>query len=435
MVTKTISGSPLKRVLNRSLTWKETFGKAAPESVAIDKQYADALKAFESISDFPKEWADEQKLFDALSETMRGLEADLVKADAAVRDAHAKRIDTAKSDAEKLAKDVALKHTQNREVATKALTSTCVELRGLRERLVMGLPELKPDLDYGKQLTPAMQELAEIVSRYKRMADRFAKIEEYMGKVFQYPPESIEKLLVKADAAVKKFDTSVRGAPLLCEKLLARAEKVPAPPAKKTFSRLYGGDAAEMEKARVAFQQCIDDLNGDEQAIIKGLDEGIALFSGSEFKALNHWMHMIARYDARREIVEKEASRKSPAKSSSAKPDVTEPKDAPVPALPARPTDATAGRTIKILNPHLAPVSVLNDAEQGKVTTFLALHDQVVPARVRDLMNEHFGSFEHVNHSTVRLSKRRRLEFDIDMTAPTEVRITLVNIGDPTYDH
>ena len=49
-------------------------------------------------------------------------------------------------------------------------------------------------------------------------------------------------------------------------------------------------------------------------------------------------------------------------------------------------------------------------------------------------MNEHFGSFEHVNHSTVRLSKRRRLEFDIDMSAPTEVRITLVNIGDPTYD-
>lgn len=435
MVTKSISGSPLKRVLNRSLTWKETFGRAAPESVAIDKQYAEALKAFESIPDFPEEWADEQKLFDALSETMRGLETDLVKADAAVRDPHAKRIDTAKADAEKLGKDVALKHKQNKEATTKALTAACVELRGLLLRLGKGMPELQPDLDYGKQLAPAIQEFAQIVSRYKLLTGRFLKIEDYMGKVFQYPPETIEKLLVKADAAAKKFDTSVRDAPLLCEKLLLRAKKAPTPPAKKAFFGLYGDDADKMEKARVIFQEWIDELNSGEEAIVKGLNEGIALFSGSEFKELNHWMHMIARYDARREIAEKEAIRQSSGKGSSAKPDVTEPKDAPVPTLPARPTDATAGRTIRILNPTLAPVSVLNGAEQGKVTTFLALHDQVVPARVRDLMNEHFGSFEFVNHSTVRLSKRRRLEFDIDMSAPTEVRITLVNIGDPTYDH
>lgn len=434
MVTKAISGSPLKRVLNRSLTWKETVGMAAPESVAIEKQYADALKAFESIPDFPDEWADEQKRFATLSQTMRDLETDLITADEAVRKPHAKRIVDATDAAKKLAEDVGGKLKENRDGTIKALTGTCVELRGLLLRLGKGMPEIQPDLDYARQLAPAMKEFAGIVARYKLLTGRFVKIEEYMSKLGQYLPETIEKLLVQADVAARKFETSAGGAGTLRDKLLGEVKKAPAPPARKTFSNLYGDDAAAMEKARLGFQKWIDDLSDEEQRIIKGLNESIALFSGGEFKQLNHWIHMIARYDARREIAEQDARKGS--KGSTAKAQVATPDEPPVPTLPPRPTDESSGRTIKILNRGLAPVSVLTGSEQGKVDDFLALHDQVVPSRLRDLMNERFGSFEFVNHSTVRLSRRRRLEFDIDMaSAATEARLTLRNIGDPTYEH
>src|SRR6185295_14761478 len=114
--------------------------------------------------------------------------------------------------------------------------------------------------------------------------------------------------------------------------------------AKKQFAGLYGNDATKMDKARTDFQKTIDDLNDDEQAIITGLNGSIAYFSGSDFKQLNHWMHMIDRYDKRREIAEKEAQRgsKSQATTSASSADDD---DKPVPALPTRPTDESSGKT------------------------------------------------------------------------------------------
>jgi len=78
---------------------------------------------------------------------------------------------------------------------------------------------------------------------------------------------------------------------------------------------------------------------------------------------------------------------------------------------------------------------VLTPAEEDKVNTFIGLHNQVIAYRVRDTMNDNFGNFEFVNHHTVRLSRRRRLEFDMNMSVGGQVQITIVNIGDPTYEH
>ena len=434
MVTKTISGSPLKRVLNRSLTWKESVGMAAPESVAIDKKYAEALKEFEAIPDFADDWEAEQNRYVALSQTMRGLETDLVEADEKKRNAHTKRIEDATEEAKKLAKDVADKHVATRNGATKALTGTCVELRNLLERMGKGLPDLQPDLDYAKQLAPAMKEFVAIVSRLKLVSGRFKAIEQYMEKLSKFPPETIEKLLEQGTAASKRYTDTMAGAEGQREKLLAKVRKLSPPPAKKQFGGLYGNDAVKMEKARTDFQKTIDELTDDEQAIIKGLTGSIAYFSGGDFKLLNHWIHMIDRYDRRREIVEKEqrgAKSQATPSASSADDD-----DKPVPLLPTRPTDETSGKTISIRNPGLVPASVLTGSEQSKVDDFLALNGQAIASRLRDMMNEHFGCFEFVNHWTVRLSRRRRLEFDIDMaSSATEARLTLVNIGDPTYEH
>src|SRR5437773_2578983 len=182
MATKTITGSPLKRVLNRSLTWKETFNMRAPESEAIDAKYANALKAFESIPDFPDEWAELQQRYVKLSGEMRTLESTLVQADETKRDAHALLIDKAKTDADDLATDVRLRLQQDKEAAGKGLARIGMELRDLLDRFGKCDPAVDADIDYVGQLGPATSALRMQAGALERVSGRHAAIDEYMGK-------------------------------------------------------------------------------------------------------------------------------------------------------------------------------------------------------------------------------------------------------------
>lgn len=435
MPSKKIAGSPLARVLNRSLTWKESVGMAAPESVAFDKLYQDALKAFEAIPDFPDAWEALQQRYTALSTRMRTIESTHVEADKQQRDAHSKTIQDALDEAGKLAADVAEKHRQLHDGAVKALVATCAELRGRLDRLAKGSPDVEADLQYAEQLGAGLKPLREHVSALKLIGDSHKAIDEYMGQRNMLPPQPVGELVAAADEALKTFDAKLGAAAASWNALRRQAAKLTRPPPKKDYAKTYGHDAARLDQARTGFEADIEALDRSEEALLKGIRDAKAFFAGPEFAKLNLWIHHIVKFNRRRRL--EEADKRS-AKSGAKKPapvEADEDDAAGPPPLPARPTDDTAGRRIVILNPGLGASSVLTPAEEGKHDAFLRLDGALVPHRVRDLMNEQFGNFEFVNHHTVRLSKRRRLEFDMSLATAGEVRITLVNIGDPTYEH
>jgi hypothetical protein len=434
MATKTITGSPLKRVLNRSLTWKETFNMRAPESEAIDAKYATALKAFESIPDFPDEWAELQQRYVKLSGEMRTLESTLVEADKGKRDAHALLIDKAKTDADDLTADVLQRLKQDKEAAGKGLARIGMELRDLLDRFGKGDPAVDADIDYVGQLGPAISALRMQAGALERVSGRHSAIDDYMGKRGFVLAEPVDVRVKSALEALKRFDelNAVGGQ---WKKLQSDAGATKKPPARREFQSLYGNDASAMEKARIGFEAICDKLTERKDKIVQTLSEGKAYFGGPEFAKLTDDIHKIARMDKRRQIEEAEKLEAQRSTKAPKKPVVTETEEPPPPVLPPRPRDESAGRTIVILNPGLEPSSVLTNAEESKRADFLRLHNQVVAHRVRDTMNDVFGNFEIVNHPTVRLSRRRRLEFDMDMSVGGQVQITLVNIGDPTYEH
>lgn len=435
MPSKKIEGSPLARVLNRSLTWKESVGMAAPESVAFDKLYQDALKAFEAIPDFPDIWAALQKRYTVLSDAMRSITSTQVAADKQQRDARMKMIQDALDEAGRLATDVSAEHQRLHDGAVKALVATCAELRGRIDRLAKGSSEVEADLVYAEQLGAGLKPLREHVSALKLIGDSHAAIDDYLGKRYKLPPQPVTELVAAAAEALKTFDAKLGAAAAAWKALREQAAKLKRPPPKKDYAKTYGHDAAKLDEARLGFESDIEALDKKEEALLKGIQDAKAYFAGPEFGTLNQWIHQIVKFNRRRKLEEAESRAAKSGAKKAAPVDADEDDDAGPPPLPTRPTDATAGRRIVILNPGLDPSAVLTTAEEGKHADFLRLDGAVVPHRVRDLMNERFGNFEFVNHHTVRLSRRRRLEFDMSLATVGEVRITLVNIGDPTYDH
>jgi hypothetical protein len=447
MATKTISGSPLKRVLNRSLTWKETYNVvaetvtgakdhniAAPESVTVDRKYAAALKAFESIPNFPDEWDDLQQSYVKLSTDMRTVEDTPVKAEKTVRDAHSLLIDQAKTDADELATAVRERLQKDKDAAGRGLARIGVELREFLVRLGDGDAEIDADLDYVAQLKPAVSALGQQTGALDMISGRHAAIQQFMVKRSIALTDSIEKLVAQARAAVKQFD-ELRACASKWKKLQADGQGTERPPSRKQFSSLYANDASAMEKARVEFEETFEKLSERKDKIVAELSGGKVYFGGTDFAALNDQIHQIASMDKLRLAEERQKQQAERSSKEAKKPTVVEAEDPPPPRLPPRPRDASAGRTIAILNPGLEPSSVLTHAEENKHADFLRLDNHVIAHRVRDTMNDVFGNFEFVQHQTVRLSRRRRLEFDMDMSVGGQVRITLVNIGDPTYEH
>ncbi|MBX0329006.1 DUF4157 domain-containing protein [Oscillochloris sp. ZM17-4] len=197
---------------------------------------------------------------------------------------------------------------------------------------------------------------------------------------------------------------------------------------KRQLSRYGQGSDASKAKLAKGYQAILDKLDQQEDAI----QQAYNFFSGSDFAECLADINTIARARLRVKA-EQTPDRPSKAKGKGAQEPEEEPEEKAI-ALPQKLADDTSGLTIKIMNKDADSDDVLTGAEANKVKEFISLDGTKVNHRLRDTMNDHFGKFEHVNHSTIRISQRRRLEFDYEVKKG-EIQIRIVKIGDPTYAH
>lgn len=309
--------------------------------------------------------------------------------------------------------------------ATKKLAAACADVRDVKRRLVEN-DDLAERIDFATQLEPAIKDLNAKASALDLITGRHGKLCEY-GFRQTGVLHDIANLLDQARTARRHYAKGLATLQADDEKLRKRAADVPDPPVRKKFEERYGSDEA-VDTAVAEFDALVTDLDAKLDELLENSQLAVNYFRTPAFDEMRQAIDALARMDKRMQLESKVHVKK-------AKPDKEEVADDPEPPrLPQRPADRTTGLTFRVTNPGFDSDDELTDAAQRKVDAFDHLDGTVLTARLRDLMNDHFGNYEVVNHHTIRLSRRHRLEFDVVVTA-TEVQATIVRIGDPSYEH
>ncbi|MGM9484617.1 hypothetical protein ACS5PN_25710 [Roseateles sp. NT4] len=310
--------------------------------------------------------------------------------------------------------------------AAKKLAAACQGLRDVKRHLIK-YEDLDERIEFANELEPAFKDMRDKASALDMITGRHEKLLGYVSnKVFF--KHKISDLLAQAKIAREHYEKGLATLQTDYAKLQRRAADIPEPPVRKDFNKLYGSDEDAGED-EAKFDRLSTDLDDAFNKLLENSRTAEAYFRTEAFDEMRWAIDMLARMDKRMRLEDKEHVKKGKSAKVEAEEEDPEP-----PKLPRARTDEYTGLTFRVVNPDRDADDELTDAEQDKVEAFAGLDGTELRARLRDLMNDHFGKYEYVNHHTVRLSRRRRLEFNVAVTA-TEVQATIVHIGDPTYAH
>jgi hypothetical protein len=310
--------------------------------------------------------------------------------------------------------------------AGKRLEAACKDLREAKRRVAED-QDLGERVKFAADLAPAIKEMKAKYAALDAITDRHERLREYLTRKVFFKYE-IPELLKEAKLALRQYDDGLAKLEAEVAKLKKSAADAEDPPSPKQSIGIYRSDT-QADAATVEFDKLATDLDEGFDKLLKRANEEVARFRSPDFEAMRQALHQAVHMDKRMQD-----EHKGPVKKKAVSGDADVDDDAKPLALPAAPRDATTGLRFRVMNGGRAPDDQLTNAEQSKADSFVRLDGTVLTGRLRDLMNAHFGCFERVNHETIRLSKRRRLEFDVVTTA-TEVQATIVHIGDPTYAH